>query len=57
MDELEESAVFNWAWSDKLVTAMMTNDETLPKIQARICELSGTDFWSPSTSVPVGTDY
>jgi len=35
MAELEEYAVFNWAWSDKLVTAMMSNDETLPKVQAR----------------------
>jgi len=57
MAELEESAVFNWAWSDKLVTAMISNDETLPKVQSRISELSGTDFWSPSTSMPVGTEY
>jgi len=64
MAELEESAVFNWAWSDKLVTAMMSNEET--KVQARISELSSTYFrtfrhgflfWSPSTSVPVGTEY
>jgi len=30
----------------------MSNDETLPKVQARISEFSGTDFWSPSTFVP-----
>jgi len=35
---------------------MMSNDETLPKVQARISEFSGTDFWSPSTSVPVGAE-
>jgi len=31
-----------------------SNNETLSKFQARISEHSSTDFWSPSTSVPVG---
>jgi len=35
----------------------MSNDETLPKVQARISDFSGTDFWSQSTSLPVGTEY
>ena len=33
------------------------NDQTLSKFQARISVSRGTDFVSPSTSVPVGTEY
>ena len=47
---------YNWRNNIRLWTTH-SNDEKLSKFHALIFECSSTDFWSPSTSVPVGTEY
>jgi len=55
MVKISVDFIFTLAYSKRLWCRR--NDQTLSKFQARISVCRGTDFLSPSTSVPVGTEY